>query len=180
MEPLSPRPSTSPRPKKKFSLRNLRARFASTSNVDLNEDLQAAVEWGKLQSRSREEAYETVYPYPYSPSGISSGTSSPTASSQTSSREREKILPAVPNAPNSPPTTSATVPRKRIPSDMVMPNGMSGIPHHKIEPPEDLSAAPSPLRSPEYVALTDGHTRQGRHSSTTDGLFNSGSVSLGM
>ncbi|KAI0701233.1 hypothetical protein BC835DRAFT_271177 [Cytidiella melzeri] len=179
MEPISPRPSTSPRPKKKFSLRNIRARFTSTGNVDLDEDLNAAVEWSKLQPQSAEpKLFETVHPYPYSPSGFSSGTSSPTTSSQNSARERVNSQPLVPLTPNRFNGTVATSPKRKT-IDRVNPvnskTGIDGVQGSKADPTNNSSDLPwhSQVRSPGYVSLADGHTRRDHHASNASGVLNS-------
>lgn len=155
--PPSPRPSTSPRPKKKFSLRGIRARFASTSNVNVGEELTAASEWSKLYPRR--SPVETFNPYdlshPHSPYGASS-ESSHTGSSQTS--PREKILPPVPPAPLTSPHNGTS-----SPNGLAQPNGDS------THPPADHSDLPwvSRFQTRDYVPLTDGHTRQNNTQITT-------------
>lgn len=187
MEPPAARPSTSPRPKKKFSLRNLRARFGSTSNVDLSEDLTAAAEWNKLSTKTPDSgySYETITPYPYSPSTQSSATSSPTTSSYSSSRERQKSLPHVPPIPTRPPSNSTVPPKRKSPATLSLSDEThstnattTSSQYSKADPqpvPEDYSDLPwtSKTRSPEYVSLADGHTRQEQQTSASHTLLNS-------
>lgn len=179
MEPPSLRPSNSSRPKKKFSLRNLRARFGSTSNVDLNEDLIAATEWNKLptQSPSGPYSYETISPYTYSPSDFSSSTSSPSTASHVSNPEREKSLPRAPPVPTRSVSSSAVPPKRKSPAVLSVSDGTNST-HattnetHSTQVEQSEHPGDSKTRSPEYVALADGHIRVENRTAAPQNLIN--------
>ena len=179
MEPPSLRTSNSSRPKKKFSLRNLRARFGSTSNVDINEDLIAATEWNKLPTHSPYEpySYETIFPYTYSPSNFSSATSSPTAASHVSNREREKSLPRAPPVPNRSASSSAAPPKRKSPavlsvSDETNTTHATTNETQSTQVEQSEHSCDSKTRSPEYVSLADGHTRADNRTAASQSLIN--------